>query len=264
MLKHPDTQPANSSPGKLVLPAPNEEQHVSSDQHSAPIYPGQLIRQKTSPAPKGTLPKLAWYWRKDPAYKVFMIALVMVILAAAVFISLGGASLFGLSLFGSSYPQNAPANVAPGGKVDLQPTFPKPGGGQGSNQNSQPPAQQTPSFGPTATGGTQPGGSSAVQITYYTPFVTNGNRAVVTVSTNQPGMTVSLQVRYSQQASGGRPATQITDGNGNATFIWIVYVAGFGHKNAQAVVTAVASDQNGQRAFSNTVTIQIMPGYPIV
>ncbi|HVB71998.1 MAG TPA: hypothetical protein VNE38_00435 [Ktedonobacteraceae bacterium] len=258
MLYHPDTGSSVQTEEKLVLPAPAEEPGIVSDDHRAQIYPGKLIRQQTPPTPKKLLPKLAWYWRKDPAYKVFMIAVVMMIVAGAIFLSLASASLSGQTLSNTSYPQSPSAKAAPTGTVDLQPTFPKPTGGQGSSQSSQPTTQSTPSLGPAATGTGQSGGLT-VQIVNYTSSVPNGSRASVTVSTNQPGIRVYLQIRYNQ-ALGNRQIAQTTDGNGNATFSWFVYAFGNGRKNTQAVVTAQANDQNGQTVNSNQVTIQIVTG----
>lgn len=263
MLNYPDTKPSDLFSEKMVLPAPvGEEEHVASDQHSAQFYPNLLIRQKTPPAPKKILPRLAWYWRKDPAYKVFMIALVMVVVASVVLVSLASATLFGRSSSGTSFSQTPPSKVVPGGPVDLHPTFPTPSGGQGSGQSSQPPAQNTPSIGPTDTGTvqptTQPGGQLTVQITNYPAVVINNSTVDITVSTNQPGISVYLQIRYNTQNSRGFAGPRTTDANGNATIPWTVLVFSFGRKNVQATLTAIATDQNGQHVLSDPVVIQVL------
>ncbi len=263
MLNHPDTKPSDLVPEKMVLPAPvGEEEYVTSDQHSAQFYPNLLIRQKTPPAPKKILPRLAWYWRKDPAYKVFMIALVMVVVASVVLVSLAGASLFGRSSSGASLSQTPPSKVAPGGPVDLHPTFPTPSGGHGSGQSSQPPAQNTPSIGSTDTGTvqptTQPGGQLSVQITNYPAIVMNNSTVDITVYTNQPGISVYLQIRYNVPPSRAYAGPGTTDANGNATIPWTVFVSSFGRKNAQATLTAIATDQNGQHVSSDPVVIQVL------
>jgi hypothetical protein len=271
MLNSPDTEHSVPPSGKLVLPAPPDEVlRASGGQPRVQISPGQLIRQKTTPAPAGMLPKLAYYWRKDPAYKVFMIAMVMVVLASVVFVTLAGSTFFGKSLFSNSFPQNPPTVVAPGGTVDLRPKFPTPGGANGSGQSSQPPAQSTPSLKSTPTNSPSPtaqpspttspgpGGGLTVQITSYQPFVVNGNQESVTVLTNSPGATVELFVRYNVSPYRDLVGPQATDANGYATLSWLVSVSGFGHRFAQATVTAVATDQNGQRAFSSPVSIQII------
>ena len=273
MLNHPDTEQNVPSSRKLVLPAlPDEELRASSGQHRVQINPGQLIRQKAMPAPTGLLPKLAYYWRKDPAYKVFMIAMVMVVMASVVFVSLASSAFVGKSLFSNNFPQNPPTSVAPTGTVDLRPTFPPPGGGNGSGQTSQPPAQGTPSLQPTPTDNPSPtaqpsptttttpnpGGTLTVQITNYPPYVFNNTSVNIGVSTSQPGSTVWLVIRYSAQGSRDMVGPQTTDGNGNATLSWPVSSPGFGRKGSSAMLTAVAADANGKRVFSSPVMVQIV------
>jgi hypothetical protein len=267
MLNGPDAEHTVPPAGKLLLPAPPDEELRAS---RGQIHPGQLIRQKMTPAPKGALAKLVYYWRKDPAYKVFMIAMVMVALAGILLASLAGNALLGKSFLGNSFPQNPAAGVVPGSTVDLRPSFPTPGGGNGSGKSSQPPVQSTPTLKSTPTSGPSPtappsptaspgpGGALTVQITSYSSIVLNGSRTNVTVTTNQPGVTVWLQIRYNVQPFKASAGPQTTDANGNATLSWLVAVSSFGHRSAQATVIAVAMDQNGQSVFSSPVTIQIV------
>jgi hypothetical protein len=261
MLNHPDTDLPTPSSGKLVLPdLSDEEQRVASGQYRAQIHPGLLIRQTTPPAPQKVLPKLVWYWRKDPAYKVFMIAIAMVVVASLVFVSLVSAALFGHSSAGADLSQTPPAKVTPTGKVDLRPTFPKPTGGNGTAQSSQPPAQSTPVVGPTVqpTSTTQPGGQLTLQITGYPSTVVNNSTVPITVSTNQPGITVYLQIRYNATSLRNTAGPGTTDDNGNVTIPWTVSVFSFGRKNVQATVLAIGIDQNGHRAYSPQVVIQVL------
>ena len=263
MLNHPDTDLPTPSSGKLVLPdLSDEEQRVASGQYRAQIHPGLLIRQTTPPAPKKVLPKLAWYWRKDPAYKVFMIAIATVVVASIVLASLVSAALFGQSPSGAGISQTPPAKVTPTGKVDLRPTFPKPTGGNGTGQSSQPPTQNTPSLGPTAqpTGTTQPGGQLTLQIVNYPGSVPNNSVVDITVSTNQPGIMVYLQIRYNTFPSQTRTGSRMTNANGNVTIPWSVSVFFLGRKHVQATLTAIGTDQNGQLVASGPVTIQVQAG----
>src|SRR5713101_6443203 len=70
MINNPDTREPAPQSGKLVLPAPPvEEQRAYS---GTQLRPEQLILRRTQPAPKGTVSKLTYYWRKDPAYKVLI------------------------------------------------------------------------------------------------------------------------------------------------------------------------------------------------
>lgn len=286
MLNHPDMEEQSPvpAPGKLVLPAQADapdSQHApgglhtlraprpSPDPFNAQIAPAQLIRPKAAPSPKGLLPKLAYYWRKDPAYKVFMLAVVMVVLAGVVFVSMASAAWLGRPFFSGSYSQTPPASVVPGGTVDLRPTFSAPGGGKGSGQSSQPPVQSTPVLRSTPSGDgspspqpspTQPGqgGNLTAQITDFSPVVANGSRAFVSVSTNEPGVTVTLYISSNVSPHFRTAGPQVTDGNGNVTISWFAYYAGFARRTATLSVTAIATDQNGQRTSSSPVTIQVL------
>jgi hypothetical protein len=50
----------------------------------------------------------------------------------------------------------------------------------------------------------------------------------------------------------------MTDSNGNASIPWFVSAFGSGQKSIQAYVYALATDQNGQQARSQTVTVQVL------
>ena len=256
MINNPDTEDQVPR-GRLVLPAPpGEAQRMYSDIQRTRLQTEQLIRRQAQAAPQGTVAKLAYYWREDPAYKVLFIAIAMVLIAGIVFVSLASAAFLGNSNFSaSSSSQNPPVVAKPTGAVNLRPTFPNPGGGQGGNQSSQPPMQQTPALQPTTDQQSPtPGGTLTVQITNLPQTVSNGSRVDVGVNTSEPGATVLLVIRYSQ---GNRTTAgpQTTDNNGNATISWFVFA--FGQRNIQATIYAVATDQNGQKAKSPTYTVQV-------
>jgi hypothetical protein len=267
MINQPDTQEKKTQSGKLILPAPPlEEQQVYYDGQKAQLRPEQLIRRETQPAPKGVGDRLAFYWRKDPAYKVLMIAMTMVLIAGIVFVTLASAAFLGNSSFlasTSSSTQAIPRGPDPTGVVDLRPTFPTPGGGSGTNQNdSQPQMQSTPALQPTSTDQQSQtpgaGGTLTVQITTIPPQVINGSNVIVGVNTSEPGVSVLLVIRYSVLGGRSTAGPQMTDDNGNASIPWYVYTLGFGHKTVHAYVYALATDQNGQQAKSQTVPVQVM------
>ena len=264
MIDQPDMQRQEPQPGKLILPAPpGEEQQSYHGGQPAQLRPEQLIRHRTQAAPKDSIAKIAYYWRKDPAYKVLIIAMTMVLLAGIVFVSLASAAFLGHpNLFASSYSPNPTTRTNPTGTVDLRPTFSPPGGGSGSNQSSQPPAQATPVLQPTSpTGDPSPtpgnGGTLTVQIAVPS-VVTNGSRVDVAVNTSEPGVTVLLVIRYNVQPFRATAGPVTTDDNGNGTIPWFVLVYGFRQNSAQATVYAIATDQNGQRAKSDTFTVQVV------
>jgi len=263
MINQPDMQNQEPRSGKLVLPAPPpEQQRMYNGGQQGHLRPEQFIRPRTGLAPKSTLARLAYYWQKDPAYKVLMIAMVVVLLAGIVFVSLASSAFLGnpnlfASSSSSSPPQPPSAGVNPSGTVDLRPSFPTPGGGNGSNQSSQPPMQQTPALQPTATT-TQNSGTLTAQITYIQSPIVNGNTVNVDVNTGEPGASVQLVIHYNVQPYRASEGPQIADSSGNATVPWPVFAFGFRQKLVQATVVAVATDQNGQQAKSQPVTVQVL------
>src|SRR5713101_9252466 len=190
MINQPETQEQKPQSGKLVLPVPPaEEQQMYYGGQKAQLRPEQLIRRQTQSIPKGVGARLAFYWRKDPAYKVLMIAMSMVLIAGIIFVSLASAAFLGNSSFfaSTSSPQVIPKGANPTGTVDLRPGFTNPGGGSGSNQSSQPPVHSTPALQPTSTGQPSPtpggGGTLTVQFTYIPQTVLNGSSVNVGVNT---------------------------------------------------------------------------------
>ena len=265
MINHPDTQRQEPQPGKPLLPAqPGEEQQMYMGSQASQVQPEQLIRYRLQAAPKGAVPRLMYYWRKDPAYKVLIIAMALVVVAGVVFVSLASAAFVGNgNLITSRSSQNPPAGANPTGTVDLRPSFPNPGGGSGSNQSSQPPYQQTPVIQPTSPAQATPtpggGGALAVQITSIPPQVANGRSVDVGVNTSEPGVSVLLVIRYNVAPYRATTQAQTTGSDGNATISWFVFTYSPGQKSVQATVYALATDQNGQRARSQSVTVQVLP-----
>jgi len=81
----------------------------------------------------------------------------------------------------------------------------------------------------------------------------------VGVNTSEPGVSVLLVIRYNVAPSRATAGPQTTDNDGNATISWFVFTYGPGQKSVQATVYALATDQNGQRARSQSVTVQVLP-----
>jgi len=268
MVDHPDTQGQQPQQGKLVLPTySGEERRMYASPQTIQVRPDQLIHQTTTPAPKHPLVKLGYFWRKDPAYKVLIIATGMVLVAGILFMTLVSSAIIrnpNLFAQNGTISQNPPTGVNPAGTVDLRPTFPTPGGGQGSNSSSQPPAQSTPALQPTesATATPQPspgsGGTLTIQIVSIPQQVINGSTVPVEVMASEAGASVRLQVLYDAAPYYYTSGSQTTDGSGNATLSWHVHVTGFKAKGVVARVVAVATDQNGQQAVSQAVTVQVI------
>ncbi len=280
MMNKPDTPvhmpqpelPARDS-GKLVLPPPvNEYSPVADGQKTVarplPPLPRPPIVRRNTPPPNQPLAKISYYWHKDPAYKVFIIATCMVLIAGIVFVSLAAAAVVrNPNLFSTSGSNVAQTGPTPTDTVDFQPVFPTPGG-SGSTQSSQPPVTSTPALPSTPettpSGQPQPtppqnGGTLTVQITSIPSQVFNGEVVQVVVTTSIPGAFVHLQVIYNAPPYYYISATQQADGSGNAILFWHVGVGGFTHGHVTARVFAVAT-ANGQRAISPQVTVQVMNG----
>src|SRR5215471_580827 len=105
MINQPGTQEQKSQSEKTVLPAPPaEEQQMYYGGQMANFRPEQLMRRPSQPAPTSVGARLAFYWHKDPAYKVLMIAMTMVLVAGVIFVSLASAAFLGNSnFFASNY-----------------------------------------------------------------------------------------------------------------------------------------------------------------
>lgn len=273
MINQSETQGKQPEQGNLVLPAypqqvppvhPDQEYQAASPTIGSlpypPIRPDQLIRRTTTPPPQNLLVRLLYFWKKDPAYKVMMIAVVLVLIASLLFVSaIGNAFLRNPNSLtsGSNLSSNPPTPVVPTGTVDLRPTFPPPGGGNGSTSSSQPPTQGTPSLQSTADSSptTNPGGG-LLSITNIPNQVANNSVVSVSVNASQPNITVTLLVIYNVPPYRFVSTPVTTDGNGNATLSWSVAVIMFG-RHVRANVYAVGRDQNGQRVQSQAVTVQI-------
>ena len=271
MINQPEIQEPNSQQGKLVLPAPpaNEYFTPANSQHHTQIRPEQLVRHTPTP-PKDPLARLKYFWHKDPAYKVLIIAVGLVLIAGLLLISLLSSAMIRNPNFfalNSTTSQAPPTGVTPSGTVDFRPAFPQPGGGLGSSTSSQPPAQSTPVLQPTVD--TTPPtiepsptsvqeGTLTVQITSIPDHAQNNNVVDVGVSTNAPNVTVALYVVYDAPPYRDFAGPRMTDDGGNTTIPWSVSVYRLAGGGAHAVVVAIATDQNGQQVKSQPVSVQIV------
>jgi hypothetical protein len=283
MIHDHDRQDIPTYSGKLILPAPEDESFdiAAPDSGEYPLMDtdakidtrlrrSQSLRYVSSslqPPPKQPLRRLGFFWRKDPAYKVLLIAVTCVLLAGLALATLATRAFLQnpnfLHNFASS-SQQVSTNVTPGGTVDLKPTFAVPNGGFGSTSSSQPP-QSTPYIQPTNPAPQpQPSPSPApsqlsVQITSIPTSVRNNSIVAVQVNTSEPNVTVVLNIVYNVIPYRSTAGPRTTGNKGYAMIPWNVVVYLFG-RHAQAVIVAVATDQNGNTAQSQPVTVQITKG----
>ena len=274
MINQPETRRPNPQQGKLVLPAhpremspvnPAQANHLARSKNqenaNAPIRAEQLIRQTTPPPPRHPIAKLRYYWQKDPAYKVLMIAIALVVVAGLVFASLiSNALLRNPNFLAVDSTTSTSTAVVPTGTVDNRPAFPLPNGGNGSTSSSQPPAHSTPILQPTSTAiqatPTPGGGPLTVAITSIPTRVSNNSTVAVAVNTSLPNVSVSLVAFYTVPPFRYISSSTITNGNGNASLSWSVTLIMYG-RHTQATVFAIARDQNGQKAQSPAVSVQV-------
>ncbi len=274
MVNHPDMHDQATPQQKLVLPADPVAQQppdVYSDPriHVPGVYsdphmqvPPELLIRHNAPPPRSPLAKLVYFWRKDPAYKVLMIAVAMVVIAGLLLTTfITSTVLHGFGAVGSVV-QKPVATTQPVGTVDNRPAFPTPGGGDGSTVTSQPPMQSTPILQPTTppiqpTPSPPASGTLSVQIVSIPNHVRNNTSVDVGVSTNEANSSVSLVILYSAFPYRGTAGPVTTDANGSANIRWFVFVNAFSNRGATASVYAVARDQNGQFVRSQPVTVQI-------
>jgi hypothetical protein len=258
MLDQPNAPGQTPQPRKLVLPTyPDEQQNINSKLH---VQPDQLIHPTAAPPPTNPMAKLQYFWRKDPAYKVLIIASATVIVASIIFTILGSITFLQNSNGTTqdvTIPQNPPTGVPASGTVDLHPTFPTPSGSNGSTTSSQPPAHTTPTLEP---GVPTPGqsGSLIVAITNPPVVVANGSKVTVNVATNDIFAEVRLQVDYNAPPFSYASPLYSTDGSGNANITWRVHVHGGGLDPVTATLVAIAIDSsNGQQNSSAPVVIRV-------
>jgi hypothetical protein len=96
-----------------------------------------------------------------------------------------------------------------------------------------------------------------VQFTFIPQTVANNSSVKVGTTTNEPGITIRLQVTYNASPFTYESEPQVTGGDGNAILNWNVQVS-TSNTNAFAKVTAVATDAQGQSVKSDTIMVRIV------
>lgn len=287
--EQPDAQNQHGQQEKLVLPAyphttplaqlPVINGNNDHEQRTVAVFTDKLPSYHAV-SPSAYVPPLTYdnptppsksALRSDPAYKVLFVAIALVIVAGIVL------ATFATTIFAQvpalfdqqnvTLTGDGPGSVTPQGTVDTLPSFPTPGGGQGSTDSSLPPVSATVVFGPTPTPSeltptAQPtstlNGSLMLQITNCPQIVNNGATVPVSVVTSEPGVRVQLFVTYDAPPGFYSSGPQMSDDGGNATLYWRVRVfSQLIGSMVQAHVIAVARDQNGQTGQSSVTLVQI-------
>ncbi len=256
MVNQPDqdTQGVQTPASKLVLPEPP---NAGQDRrpYSSPRS-GRLINQSTSTALHGLFTRVSGRWRTDPAFAVLSLAIALVVIASFVLVALGARAIADGSntpVWNKSMTEH-PVLPTPTGTFDPRPKFPTPVSGKGSSTSSQ------PGMGPSNYAQPTPNdqGTLNVQIVNIPDVVNNQSRVRVDVQTSEPNVDVQLQVTYDAAPFAYASNGDTTDDQGNATLNWNVRVRSFANdNNVQATVIVVATDQNGQQATSQPLTVEV-------
>jgi hypothetical protein len=256
MVNQPDqdTQGVHTPARKLVLPEPP---NAGQDRrpYSSPRS-GQFINQSTSTAFHGLFTRVLGRWRTDPAFAMLSLAIALVVIASFVFVSLGVRAIATSSstpVWNKAMTEH-PVVPTPAGTFDIKPKFPTPVSGKGSSTSSQ------PGTGPSTYAQPTPNdqGTLNVQIVNIPNVVNNQSRVRVDIQTSEPNVDVQLQVTYDSAPFTYTSNGDTTDDQGNATLNWNVRVRSFANgNNVQASVIVVATDQNGQQATSQPMTVEV-------
>lgn len=236
-----DTQGLPEPSGRLVLPAPPDEGQYLQP-YTIPIRPEQLIRR---PAPSdtshGLFTRMTNTWRRDPAYWILSLAIVLVVIASIVFVALG-ASAF-LSPNNNNNSPSVQTSAQPSPTPTLVPT---------------PSAQPTPSNTLSGLPGAVPTLEVlSVQIVSVPATVVNNTKVRVIVQANESGVTVSLQVTYNAAPFIYNSSSHTTNTNDTSTISWPVRVLAFHGAKVQATLVVTAKDKNGQTATSQLVSVTV-------
>jgi serine/threonine protein kinase len=123
----------------------------------------------------------------------------------------------------------------------------------GSAQNPEPTIPPSPTDKP----GSKNKQPLTVQITNPPMRVQNNSQVNVDVSTNEPGVTVTLRVSYNAPSPQDVILQKITDSSGQAIFSWQVQVPNTLSSNTIATLTVSALDQYGRQAEAASLTVTV-------
>jgi hypothetical protein len=249
-----DTQGMQPPSGKLILPGPSQGSFGQS--YNTQIRPEQLIRPSASAAPSGFFSRLAFLWRTEPIYRILWLAITMVIIASIVFVAFGASAFLNNN---TPNPNTQTTALQPAATPNPTPTataIPTPTPTVVPTPTPTAVPTPTPTAIPTPTPTAVVPAALTVQTTTLPVSVQNNTSVHVGVLTNQPGVTVVLQVTYNV-APGIFRNTTMTDNGGNGNFTWNVAVFSFNRNGAQATVQVTATSSSGQQAASTPVTVAI-------
>ncbi len=273
----PDMQPQDE--GRLVLPPLTADASPAHDEGTVMMPPSiplssPLPYKAVTQVPNSRLGKVGYLWHTDPAYRILIVSIVLAIIASFTLIAFLGSALMQVTGIFTGVSQNNATGPKAQATVDLRPTFPTPGGGQGSTQTSQPPKNGTPVVAATSTplpsptvtvspaasptpSPTPTSTTLSVQITSAPARASNNTTVTIGVTTSQGGVQVQLTVFYNALPGTYFSGTQVTDASGHANIPWHIHIF-VRNTTVVAHLIVTARDANGQTVTSPTVTVQIV------
>jgi hypothetical protein len=209
-------------------------------------HPEHLGYYRPAPLLGNPFVKLANLWRSEPAYRVFFIALATVLISGFICMFLVS------NLFKQPSSQTLTADKTTEMSNSTPMNFPTP------MVTPTPTPLPTPTIEPT-TPPAPPPSQLTVNITGIPSVAINNTTQAVSVTTNEPGVSVTLYVTYSSASPSSFTGTsETTNRNGQVTLSWPVKIHSSKRTSSvTAHVTVFAEDINGQTAASQTVTVQI-------
>jgi hypothetical protein len=240
----------------LILPAPREQQLYSQIQQWSPsgrrLRPEDMVRRPQSSLPANPLARISHLWKSDPAYRILFIAISIVLLSSLICVGLVSAMFNQPNTRNAAGGGKSPQQVSNTGAVNTITPTPIPT----STPTATPMPTPTPTPAPTQPPATGP---LTVQILSIPNTVQNGQVVSVSINTSKPGASVHLAITYNNANSlSVINQPQTADSGGNVAIQWRVQVVPTRvGKTVTAQVTAIAQDQQGHQATSQTATIQI-------
>jgi hypothetical protein len=237
---------------------PEQQASHESDQSAEPNQPPH------STPPANPLARLTHMWRTEPAYRLLMIAITVVLISVLVlFIALGALGnrpiasnqQQGPMLNLGTHPQETATAIATQ-QVAPTPTAAIPAVEPTSTAAPTPtPAPtMTPTAGPTPTA-TPDDGVLTIEITHIPQSIKNHTTVSVTVKTNRPQVLALLTVNYTLNSYTSAPKT--TGGDGQASLTWQVEIFSLSGQTQEQATLKASAQYNGQQVYSQPVTVMV-------
>jgi serine/threonine protein kinase len=228
-----------------------------------PPAPPQLsLLFPTHPLPNTPLPEIAQSERKQECFTRRSVLIGLAGMAAAGITGIGISSLVSARMWQtssrSSQQRSARASnpTSTSGPANKQAPSAR-GTTTTTSPGSTPVPDPTLPVSPTDQPGSKSKQSLTVQIMNPPVQVQNNTQVNIDVSTNEPGVSVTIHVTYNASSPKDAFVQRIADSNGHAIFSWQVQVPDARSSTITATLKVSAVDRNGQKAEAAPFTVFI-------